>query len=101
MRVAVVGTGYVGLVSGAGLADVGVDVVCVDVDVDKIASLQSGRVPFYEPGLEELIARNHKSGRLEFTTALADAVAGADVVMLAVGTPSLPDGSADLAMLDE
>ncbi|HEY4221362.1 MAG TPA: UDP-glucose/GDP-mannose dehydrogenase family protein [Myxococcota bacterium] len=100
MRVAIVGTGYVGLVTGAGLADLGIDVTCVDVDESKIASLSQGVVPFYEPGLEELLARNTKSGRLAFTTKLADAVARADVVMLAVGTPPLPSGAADLSMID-
>src|SRR3954463_7183771 len=95
MRVCVVGTGYVGLVTGAGLADIGVEVVCVDVDADKIAQLKSGHVPFYEPGLEELL----HSSRLSFTTKLEDGVAGADVVMLAVGTPSAKDGAADLTML--
>jgi UDPglucose 6-dehydrogenase len=98
MRVAVIGTGYVGLVTGAGLADLGVEVVCVDVDAAKIALLEQGKVPFYEPGLEDLLQRNAKS-RLSFTTSLKDAVQGVDVVMLAVGTPSAKDGSADLSML--
>ncbi len=98
MRVAVIGTGYVGLVTGAGLADLGVEVVCVDVDAQKIALLEQGKVPFYEPGLEELLQRNAKQ-RLSFTTSLKEAIAGADVVMLAVGTPSAQDGSADLSML--
>jgi UDPglucose 6-dehydrogenase len=99
MRIAVVGTGYVGLVTGAGLADVGVDVVCVDVDADKVALLKRGQVPFYEPGLEELLQRNTKSGRLGFTSDLKAAVEGVEVVMLAVGTPAAPDGSADLSSL--
>ncbi len=99
MKVCVVGTGYVGLVTGAGLADAGVEVVCVDVDDAKIAALKSGQVPFYEPGLEELIKRNEGAARLSFTTVLADAVAGADVAMLAVGTPPGSDGGADLSMI--
>jgi UDPglucose 6-dehydrogenase len=99
MRVAVVGTGYVGLVTGAGLADIGVEVVCIDVDTAKIATLEKGQVPFYEPGLDELLQRNMKSHRLAFSSDLAKSVAGADVVMLAVGTPPAADGSADLSML--
>ena len=99
MRVAVVGTGYVGLVTGAGLADIGVDVVCIDVDTAKITALEAGQVPFYEPGLDELLQRNVKGGRLRFSGILKDAVAGVDVVMLAVGTPPAKDGSADLTML--
>jgi UDPglucose 6-dehydrogenase len=98
MRVAVVGTGYVGLVTGAGLADIGVDVVCIDIDAAKIEILRGGAVPFYEPGLDDLLQRNTKAGRLSFATELA-AVAGADVVMLAVGTPMAADGTADLSML--
>ena len=100
MRVAIIGTGYVGLVSGAGLADLGVDVSCVDVDTARVEQLRSGAIPFYEPGLEELVQRNAKAGRLTFTTDLGGAVAGRDVVMLAVGTPPKTDGSADLSMIE-
>ena len=105
MRVAIIGTGYVGLVTGAGLADIGIEVVCVDLDAEKVALLEKGRVPFYEPGLEELLQRNTAAGprqqnaRLSFSTDLAASVKGRDVVMLAVGTPSAKDGSADLSML--
>jgi UDPglucose 6-dehydrogenase len=96
MRIAVVGTGYVGLVAGTCFAETGHDVVCVDVDAAKIDSLRKGRSPIYEPGLEELIARNSKAERLSFTTDLAAAVGGAEVVFLAVGTPQGDDGNADL-----
>jgi UDPglucose 6-dehydrogenase len=97
MKIAVVGTGYVGLVAGAGFADMGSDVVCADIDADKIAMLQRGEIPIYEPGLEKLIAHNVREGRLSFTTDVPTAVAGSTVVLLAVGTPPLADGSADLS----
>ncbi|HWV38915.1 MAG TPA: UDP-glucose/GDP-mannose dehydrogenase family protein [Vulgatibacter sp.] len=96
MRVAVIGTGYVGLVAGTCFADSGNDVICVDVDEAKIEALQRGVVPIYEPGLEELIARSVGAGRLSFTTDLASAVKDAEVVFIAVGTPQGEDGSADL-----
>jgi UDPglucose 6-dehydrogenase len=99
MQIAVIGTGYVGLVAGAGFADFGNDVTCVDIDADRIARLRRGEVPIYEPGLSRLITRN--AGRLEFTTDTAAAVAGADVVFLAVGTPQGDGGSADLGYLFE
>jgi UDPglucose 6-dehydrogenase len=101
MRIAIVGTGYVGLVSGAGLSEVGLDVTCVDIDQAKIEKLRRGEVPFYEPGLEDLIKTNHKHGRLRFTTSIAEAVEGAEAVFLAVGTPMGKDGSADLSYLFE
>jgi UDPglucose 6-dehydrogenase len=97
MKIAVVGTGYVGLVTGAGFSDFGHDVTCVDIDAARISTLRSGEVPFYEPGLHDLIRRNTALGRLHFTTTTAGAVAGAQVVFIAVGTPSADDGSADLA----
>lgn len=97
MKIAVIGTGYVGLVSGTCFAEIGHQVSCVDISVEKIAALKSGRSPIYEPGLDELIARNADAGRLHFTTDLAEAVAGADAVFIAVGTPSrAEDGEADL-----
>jgi UDPglucose 6-dehydrogenase len=97
MRVAMIGTGYVGLVSGACFSEFGVDVVCVDKDADKIARLKRGEIPIYEPGLEALVASNMKDGRLSFTTDLTSAVKGADAVFIAVGTPSRRgDGYADL-----
>ncbi len=98
MRVAMIGTGYVGLVSGACFSEFGVNVVCVDKDTAKIDRLKQGGIPIYEPGLEDLVAGNVKSGRLSFTTDLADAVKGADAVFIAVGTPTRRgDGHADLS----
>src|SRR5207253_4646376 len=82
---------------GAGFADFGNDVTCVDVDADKIARLRRGEIPIFEPGLDRLVAQNLKEGRLVFTTEVAPAVAGAEVVIIAVGTPPAPDGSADLS----
>jgi UDPglucose 6-dehydrogenase len=96
MRIAVVGTGYVGLVVGACLAENGNDVVCVDRDRAKIDMLRGGRMPIYEPGLEEMVRRNHEEERLAFTTGLPSAVEDADIVFIAVGTPQGEDGSADL-----
>ena len=96
MKICVIGTGYVGLVAGAGFADMGNDVTCCDIDGEKIAALKRGEVPIYEPGLDKLIAHNVEESRLAFTTDMAAAVAGAEVVVLAVGTPPAPDGSADL-----
>ncbi|MEE8515873.1 MAG: UDP-glucose/GDP-mannose dehydrogenase family protein [Alphaproteobacteria bacterium] len=98
MRVVMVGTGYVGLVSGACFSEFGFEVVCVDKDVDKIRRLDGGEIPIYEPGLESLVGNNHKAGRLTFTTDLDAAVKGADVIFIAVGTPSRRgDGHADLS----
>ncbi|WP_066480335.1 MULTISPECIES: UDP-glucose dehydrogenase family protein [unclassified Sphingomonas] len=98
MRIAMIGTGYVGLVSGACFSDFGHDVVCVDKDESKIAALHQGRMPIYEPGLDALVASNVAGDRLHFTTDLAEGVAGADAVFIAVGTPSRRgDGHADLS----
>ncbi len=99
MRIGVVGTGYVGLVTGTCFADSGNSVTCLDINADKIARLERGEVPIYEPGLEELVERNAKAGRLRFTTDTATAIHDADVVFLAVGTPPAADGSADLSAL--
>ena len=96
MKIAVVGTGYVGLVVGACLAENGNDVICVDKDQGKIATLEAGRMPIYEPGLEELVRRNHSEERLTFTTDLHAAVQASAIVFIAVGTPQSEDGSADL-----
>ena len=97
MRVAMIGTGYVGLVSGACFSEFGVDVVCVDKDESKIARLRNGEIPIFEPGLDALVAANERAGRLTFTTDLASAVASAEAVFIAVGTPSRRgDGYADL-----
>ncbi len=96
MKLTVVGTGYVGLVTGACLADTGHHVVCVDIDESKVSRLKQGEIPIYEPGLKEVVLRNIEKGRLEFTTSLPDAVPGSEIAMIAVGTPSSEDGSADL-----
>ena len=98
MKIAVIGTGYVGLVAGAGFADCGNDVVCVDLSEDRIKQLRKGEIPFYEPGLSELVRRNVQHERLSFSTNTADAVAGATAVFIAVGTPSGEDG-ADLSQV--
>ncbi len=96
MNIAIVGTGYVGLVSGACFADTGVNVTCVDVDENKILQLQNGNIPIYEPGLDELVLKNYKAGRLKFTTSLAAVINEQDIIFSAVGTPPDEDGSADL-----
>ena len=99
MRIAVVGTGYVGLVTGTCFANSGNTVTCLDINADKIARLNRGEIPIYEPGLEELVIRSAKAGRLLFTTDTATAIRAAQVVFLAVGTPPSADGSADLSSL--
>ena len=96
MRIVIVGTGYVGLVTGTCFAEMGNHVTCVDSNEDKIKMLQSGKIPIYEPGLEEMVVRNMESGELLFTTSLSQALAKAQVVFIAVGTPMGDDGSADL-----
>ena len=99
MKICVIGTGYVGLVAGAGFSDMGNDVVCADIDEHKIAMLKRGEVPIYEPGLDAYIERNTRENRLAFTTDVSAAVAGAQAIFLAVGTPPRPDGSADLTYI--
>lgn len=96
MKIAVIGTGYVGLVTGTCFAEVGVDVTCVDIDQKKIDNLNKGILPIYEPGLEEMVERNVQKNRLHFSTSLKDSIQGAEVVFIAVGTPPDEDGSADL-----
>lgn len=96
MRISIFGTGYVGLVTGTCLAEVGNEVVCVDVDAAKIQGLKQGRIPIFEPGLEPLVVDNHQAGRLQFTTDAAAAIGHGEVVFIAVGTPPEEDGSADL-----
>jgi UDPglucose 6-dehydrogenase len=96
MKIVVVGTGYVGLVTGACLSDVGIDVTCVDVNTEKIENLKKGILPIYEPGLDAIVERNTKKGRLSFSTNLAESIKGAEVAFIAVGTPPGEDGSADL-----
>jgi UDPglucose 6-dehydrogenase len=97
MHITIFGTGYVGLVTGACLAEVGNDVVCVDVDAAKVARLRAGEIPIFEPGLEEIVASNHATGRLQFTTDAVAAIDHAQMLFIAVGTPPDEDGSADLS----
>ena len=99
MKICVVGSGYMGLVTGACLADLGMTVTGVDKDAAKIAALQRGEIPIYEPGLEEVVEKNVRAGRLRFTTELAPAIREARAVFIAVGTPPLPDGRADLSFV--
>src|ERR687888_1635598 len=96
MKIAVIGSGYVGLVAGACLAENGNDVICVDKDATKVRTLQRGRIPIYEPGLEEMVRRNRAEKRLTFTTALPRGVRNSQIIFVAVGTPTGEDGSADL-----
>lgn len=96
MKIVVVGTGYVGLVTGACLSDVGIDVTCIDIDQQKIDNLNQGILPIYEPGLEEIVHQNALKGRLKFSTSLAEHITDADIIFIAVGTPEGEDGSADL-----
>ena len=96
MKILVVGTGYVGLVTGACLSDVGIEVVCIDIDENKIDRLNQGEIPIYEAGLEELVKRNIEKERLQFSTSLKENIKGVDVIFIAVGTPQGEDGSADL-----
>jgi UDPglucose 6-dehydrogenase len=101
MHIAVIGTGYVGLVTGACFAEFGVDVTCVDVDENKIEQLLKGVMPIYEPGLEQIVLKNTQAGRLRFTTDVRQAVEQALVIFLAVGTPPMPDGSPDLSYVEQ
>jgi UDPglucose 6-dehydrogenase len=94
--ISVVGTGYVGLVTGACFADLGNKVTCIDIDVAKIENLKQGILPIFEPGLEEMVERNRKAGRLHFTSSYEDSVPGSDFVFIAVNTPSGAEGEADL-----
>ena len=100
MNICVVGTGYVGLVTGAVFADLGNDVVCVDKDRAKIAALEAGRMPIYEPGLEEMVGRNAGDSRLTFTSDLGVGIRHADVIFIAVGTPPKDSGETDLSQVE-
>lgn len=100
MRLCIIGTGYVGLVTGTCFAEVGHQVVCVDCDADKIAALQAGQMPIYEPGLEELVHKNKAAGRLQFKTSTKEGVDHSDIIFIAVPTPPLPDGSVDLSYME-
>ena len=97
MKLSVVGTGYVGLVSGACFAELGNQVTCVDIDEEKVEGLRNGKMPIYEPGLEEIVVENHAEGNLEFTTSLAEGVTNSDIIFIAVGTPADDKGGADLS----
>ena len=98
MNICMIGAGYVGLVSAACFSEFGWNVVCVDTDVGKVENLRSGQIPIYEPGLDDLLSRNLKTGRIEFSTDVEDAVSNAELVFLAVGTPMRRgDGYADLS----
>src|SRR5579884_2425627 len=101
MHISVMGTGYVGLVTGACFAEFGLNVTCMDVDARRIGRLEKGDVPFYEPGVSELVLKGLKENRLSFTTDIAKAVEHALVIFIAVGTPTRPDGSADLSYVEE
>jgi UDPglucose 6-dehydrogenase len=100
MKISIIGTGYVGLVTGACFAEVGHEVICVDADAEKVRTLQAGGIPIYEPGLEDLVLRNVAAGRLSFTQSTADGVARSEVVFIAVPTPPNPDGSVDLSYIE-
>ena len=101
MRLTIIGTGYVGLVTGTCFAEVGHQVICVDNDAAKVKTLQQGGIPIYEPGLQELVKKNTGSGRLSFTTSTAEGVEKSDVVFIAVPTPPLEDGSVDLSVIEK
>ena len=101
MHISVIGTGYVGLVTGACFAEFGLSVTCMDTDAQRIGKLEKGVVPFYEPGLTELVAKGIKENRLTFTTNIVNAVDQALVIFIAVGTPPKADGSADLSYVEE
>jgi UDPglucose 6-dehydrogenase len=101
VKISIIGTGYVGLVTGACFADVGHAVICVDNNLEKVRSLQAGKIPIYEPGLEEVVARNVAAGRLRFTGEVADGVKNAEVIFIAVPTPPRPDGSVDLSFVEK
>src|SRR6266481_3693897 len=100
VKISIVGTGYVGLVTGACFAEVGHHVVCVDNDLKKVAFLQGGGIPIYEPGLEELVKKNVAAGRLRFTGEIADGVKNSEVIFIAVPTPPRPDGSVDMSFVE-
>src|SRR3989344_4817871 len=100
MKISVIGTGYVGLVTGACFAELGNEILCVDNDPKKIALLKRGKMPIYEPGLEEMVRRNCREGNLSFSTSVAEAVGHGEVIFIAVGTPPREDGSADLSSVE-
>ena len=100
MKLCMIGTGYVGLVSGVCFSDLGNDVICVDHDKNKIENLKKGKVPIYEPGLDELVLKNYKNNRLKFSTNLKDSISKSDIIFICVGTPTKKNGSAaDLSQI--
>ena len=99
-NIAIIGTGYVGLVSGSGISDFGHNVICADINEDKIKLLNKGQIPIYEPGLEELVLRNVQANRLSFTTNLKEAIQKSEVVFIAVGTPQSENGEADISAVN-
>jgi UDPglucose 6-dehydrogenase len=101
VKIAIIGTGYVGLTTGACFAEAGHDVVCVDNDLKKVALLESGSIPIYEPGLEPIVRKNVASKRLRFTSKIAEGVNHAEVVFIAVPTPPRPDGSVDMSFVEK
>src|ERR1044071_7621491 len=101
MKLTIIGTGYVGLVTGACFAEVGHQVVCVDNDVEKVKVLQAGGIPIYEPGLEEIVKRNVAESRLSFTSQTGEGVEKSDIIFIAVPTPPLPDGAVDLSYIEK
>ena len=101
MKLTIIGTGYVGLVSGACFAEVGHQVICVDNNAEKVKVLREGGIPIYEPGLEEMVKKNVASGRLSFTTSTTEGVEKSDVIFIAVPTPPQPDGSVDLSFIEK
>src|SRR5262245_6019350 len=100
MKLCIIGTGYVGLVTGACFAEVGHTVVCVDNNREKVQQLKAGGIPIYEPGLDELVPRNVNAGRLRFTDSIADGVESSDIIFIAVPTPPQDDGSVDLSFIE-
>ena len=100
MKLTIIGTGYVGLVTGTCFAEVGHDVVCVDNDSAKVSLLKSGGIPIYEPGLQELVQKNVQAGRLTFTDSTAEGVAQSEVIFIAVTTPPQPHGSVDMSLIE-
>src|SRR5258707_14148863 len=100
MRVGVIGTGYVGLVTATCLAEIGHELICVDNNSQKIQMLRKGRIPIYEPGLEEMVLRNVGAGRLRFTESTAEAMRDSEILFIAVGTPGREDGTADLSAIE-
>src|SRR3954470_11235420 len=100
MRITIIGTGYVGLVTGACFAEVGHQVICVDCDAKKVETLKAGGIPIYEPGLDELVRENVERGRLSFTTSTLHGVENSEIIFIAVPTPPQPDGSVDLSFIE-